>query len=138
MNFQEAMKSGPPYLAVMFARQPDGTEVFQWGIVAPGTANGQRQSIPILSLIGHICALQAHLADERWVAECTEDALVVVWDEETRQLSSYLHHAIPRTPLIGYLETVKQALVGSKMGMSHAAQQVRPRILGPDGLPMPE
>ena len=127
MNFAECMATNPPRLVVLFQRGPGGEEQFQWGVVG---------SIPILSLVGNIAAVQAALIGMEWIPECTHDvpALVLAWDEGSRGMNHFVHDDIPNLPLVGMLETIKIALVGSRMGQHVVAQQVA--ILGPDGRPM--
>lgn len=127
-NFSDAMQGNPPRMVVQFGLQPDGSETFQWGIVG---------DIPILSLIGHIVRVQADLVSGAWVPECNAPnqppSLVVAWHADSRSLQHYLSPDIPVDPLCGMLETIKAALVMSRMGQRAAAH--RTAILGPDGRP---
>lgn len=127
-NFAEAMANNPPRLVVMFRHGEDGSEQFQWGVVG---------SIPVLTLIGAITRVQAELpllepGDLR--RDTRESALVMAWDPATRIIDWFVHPDIPVDPLVGILETLKSALVDSRLAQQAAAQ--RTSIVGPDGKPI--
>lgn len=129
-TFAEIMASNPPRLVVLFRRGGDGGEQFQWGIVG---------SIPILTLIGHIHLAQTALVQEEgfMTPDPNACAFILTWDAERRGMHHFLHPDIPEVPLAGMLETIKSALVMSRMGQMMAAQQTRsPAILGPNGVPI--
>lgn len=112
-------------MVIQFQRARDGSEQYQWGIVG---------TIPILTLIGQICHVQAELTDSEWIPEWEGDkALVVVWDAVDKTMSHYKHPDIPPDSLLGMLEIIKIALVSSRIAQHNAANQV---ILGPDGRPI--
>ena len=119
-KFFDTVKEDTPRLVVMYQRGPDGSELFQWGIVG---------NIPILTLIGAVVRVQTELAADAYHAECDQPALVIVWDAKEYEVHCFLHQDIPTEPLVGMLETIKAALVGSRLAQHLAAQ----RILGPDG-----
>ena len=127
-NFSETVKQDTPRLVVQFGYAPDGSESFQWGIVG---------DIPILSLIGNINRLQMQLLATEWIPEFDlpgqPPALVMAWDAERKLMSSYLHRDIPIDPMCGMLETIKAALVMSRLGQKAVSH--RSAILGPDGRP---
>lgn len=128
-NFTEAMASNPPRLVVLFKRAENGSEQFQWGIVG---------SIPMISLIGAVVRVQVDLVSREWMPECDNDpsALVIAWDAEYRSASYYVSKDIPLDPLLGMLDCVRTALVGSRLGQQTAAQRIEPKHLyGPDGAP---
>ncbi len=126
-GFTEAMATNPPRLVVLFQRAPNGDERFQWGVVG---------NIPILSLIAALTRVQADLIACDWIPECDGEvpAMVVAWDAQDRTISYYLHPDIPHDPLIGMMETIKHALVNSKLAQPHQSQRVQ--LLGSDGQPM--
>lgn len=128
MTFQELMAVNAPRLVVLHRRGGDGTDHFQWGVVG---------NIPILTLIGYLIKVQNELvADDVYMPECDQAALVIVWDEEHNELAHYKHASIPNEPLAGMLEVIKTALTMSRVAQHSAAQKVQPPILGPDGRPV--
>ena len=124
-DFAEVMQHNPPRLVVLFRRDANGAEQFQWGVVG---------NIPVLTLIGDITRLQAQLVADEWIPECEQMACVVAWDSADKSLSHYKHPDIPTDPLVGMLETIKHMLVNSRLGQHSAAQKVN--ILGPDSRPI--
>ncbi len=129
MNFAAAMEGNPPRLVVLFKRDTDGGEQYQWGIVG---------SIPLLGLIGHITRVQMQLVSIEWIPECNNDpaALAIIWNNTTRRFQHFVSSDIPTDSLVGMLETIKLALTSSRLGQQAAAQRVEPPILGPDGKPI--
>lgn len=123
-TFAEAITTNPPRLVVLFQEGVDGREQFQWGVVG---------NIPILTLIGAISRIQGELAF-RAAEPCDKTAFVLAWDAEDKTTSWFVHPSIPTDPLVGMLETIKEALVVSRLGQCAAAQRVQ--VLGPDGNPM--
>lgn len=123
MEFAEAMQNNPPRLVVLWKKERE-TDLFQWGIVG---------NVPALSLIGAIVNAQARLVTgDFMVKECSEQALAIVFKDDV--VHYFVHHIIPVDPLIGMLETIKAALVGSRMAQHALAQQTP--IVGPDGKPI--
>lgn len=126
-NFAEVIATNPPRLVVLFRYNPNtGVEEFQWG-----TAGG---NIPILNTISAIMRVQADLLSNEWIPECTnpDPALCIVWGAESKTTQHFVHPDIPTDPLVGMLETIKFALIGSRMGQHQASQKI---ILGIDGKP---
>ncbi len=124
-GFTETVKEDTPRLVVMFKREGE-QERFQWGMVG---------GMPLLSLIGCVARVQAELpmlepGDTRY--ECPDSALVIAWDG--KRFDWYVHKDIPVDSLVGMLETIKAALVGSNAARQQAAQQVG--LVGPDGRPI--
>ena len=124
-KFIDTMKSDPPRMVVLFRYGSNGNEEFQWGVVS---------SIPILTLIGHIKRVQVELIEAAPIMACDQQALVITWDVKARQFWDFVHPDIPVDPLVGMLETIKGALVDSRLAQQAAAQ--RTRIVGPDGQPV--
>lgn len=126
-NFADVMATNPLRLVVTFNRDSSGKEQFQWGVA---------KGIPILNLIAHISRVQADLLNNVWIPECEDvggrQGLVIVWDNEERVLSHYVHPDVPRDPLAGMLEIIKAILVGSRVAQQ-SSQKVQ--LLGPDGTP---
>jgi hypothetical protein len=137
MNFSD-IKQDTPRLVVMFHRPAPDQERFQWGIVG---------KLPILSLIGYLTRVQNELpllepGDERHA--CPQSALVITWgpDPGAKDVVEYqkygfnyfVHHDIPVDSLVGMMETIKAAMVGSQLAQQARDQQVG--IVGPDGHPM--
>jgi len=129
MNFKETMATDPPRMVVLFRYGGDGAEQYQWGVV---------KFIPVLSLIGAIIRVQNELVNGEWLPQSTEGepALVITWDEATKEFSHFLHAEIPTDSLVGMLETIKSMLVDSRIAQHTAAQRIQPRILGPNGQPI--
>lgn len=127
MTFTEAISTNPPRLVVMHRHNEDDTDNFQWGIMG---------SVPILTLIGAAALVQTELASKPQctASPCTEQALVILWSSVDGTMQWYVHQDIPLLPLIGMLETIKGALLMSRMGQRIASQQTQ--VLGPDGSPM--
>ena len=84
-----------------------------------------------LTLIGYVTRVQAEL-QFRSPEPCDLPALVIAWDPVGQAASWFVHPDIPVDPLVGMLEAVKAALVGSRSAQQKAADA----ILGPDGNPM--
>jgi hypothetical protein len=118
-----AVGQDTPRLVVMFHRNPDGSEHFQWGIVG---------SMPILTLIGAVGRVQIELEAVKLESPCSQLALVIAWDDVECEVHYFTHPDIPTDPLCGMLETIKAALVGTRVAQQRAAQL----ILGPDGVPV--
>jgi hypothetical protein len=117
-----------PRLVVQYARPTPEKEGYQWGIV------GQ---MPVLWLIGYITRVQAELAF-RAPEECPESALVIAWDKDKMAFSYWIHRQIPVDSMVGFLETIKAALVGSQLVQQQRDQQIavtKTPLLGPDGQP---
>lgn len=112
-----------PRLVVMFKRDGEN-EMFQWGMVG---------AMPLITLIGYITRVQGEL-QFRNPEPCNQLALAIVWDQEDREFSWFVHPDIPVNSLIGMLETVKVTLLNSHMARQIGAQQVG--LLGPDGRPL--
>lgn len=124
-DFAELIATNPPRIVVSFRRNHDGSEEFEWGIVG---------NVPVLTLIGHLVAVQRKLCADEYISECPESAFVMAWDDEEKELRHFISSDIPEEPLVGMLEVIKGVLVGSRLAQMAAAQQTR--IMGPDGRPM--
>lgn len=126
MNFGDIKQDTCRLVVMFFRRGPDGGEQFQWGIVG---------ALPILTLIGYITRVEFNmvnqLAEQR--NDCPEMALVIAWDGQV--FDWWIHREIPVDPMVGMLETIKIALVGSATAQRALAQ--RTQLLGPDGKPFP-
>lgn len=123
-KFNDIVKQDTPRLVVMFRRLGPNQEQFQWGMV------GQ---MPLLTLIGYITRVQAELAFKS-PEECSELALVIVWDAEQLRFSYFIHPDIPVDSMVGMLETIKGAMVDSRLAQQAKDQQVG--LYGPDGKPI--
>lgn len=123
-TFTDTVKQDTPRLAVMY-RLADGNDQFQWGIVG---------AIPLMSLIGAIVQMQGIVARGEWICGCDQPALVLAWDEQTKDFDVFLDADIPALPMIGMLETIKFTLIGTQTARQVASQKVQ--ILGPDGAPV--
>ena len=121
-KFTNNVRQDTPRLVVMFGWAGDGSESFQWGIVG---------KIPLLTLLGCIVRVQGELSF-RSPDECDQMALVVTWNEQTRKCEWYVHPDIPVDPLVGMLETIKEAILQSLLARRAANQKV---VLGADGQP---
>lgn len=123
-NFAEVMADNPVRLVVEYQRQADGSDGFQWGIVG---------NVPIISLIGAISKVCHDLCVGEWSPDMdgTPPALVMVYDQRSREFTYFKHPDIPVDPLVGMLDVIKAMLVDSRLAQQHAAQKVP--ILGPDG-----
>ena len=129
-DFAEVMQTDPPRMVVLWRRTEDGTDQFQWGVVG---------NIPLLSLVGAVIQIQSDMANqlvensERLTHhnECPEQAFVMAYDGQ--DFAWWVSRSIPMYPLVGMLETIKAALVGSRQGQRTVAEKV---ILGPDGNPI--
>jgi hypothetical protein len=128
-TLEELVKANAPRLVVMFKRQEDGSEQFQWGMSG---------KMPLLTLVGCVINAQYSLIhsqdSSREIQECGENAFVIAFDPDSTQVIYFCHKDIPTTPLVGMLETIKTALINSRVGQ-HMVNQQTP-ILGPDGKPM--
>ncbi len=127
MKFAD-IQNDTPRLVVMFRRPAPNQEQFQWGIVG---------KLPVLTLIGYIHRVQVELPliepqDTRY--HCPESALVIVWDVDNLVFHWFVHPDIPMDSLVGMLETIKAAMVDSKLAQQVRNQQVG--LLGPDGQPI--
>lgn len=118
------LQQDTPRLVVMF-KQDDNKELFQWGIVS---------EIPLLSLIGQIVRVQNELPllePNDPYHDCSESALVIAY--EAKAFYWFVHPDIPKTTLVGMLETIKITLLGAQAARRMASEQL---ILGPDGRPV--
>jgi hypothetical protein len=127
-KFEDHVKQETSRLVVMFQRPEPKQERFQWGMVG---------KLPILSLIGCITRAQVEMPliepqDVRY--HCPEKAFVVAWDEADGVYRWFVHPDIPVDSLIGMLEIIKMALIGTQQARQVQNQQVP--ILGPDGQPI--
>lgn len=130
MTLKELVQAELPRLVISFMRGHDGSENFQWGVVG---------SIPVLSLLGHLTQAQNRLTTGQWMQEYGEEAppaFVMVWMPEVRDAEFFRHPDVPEIPLCGMIETIKSAIVASRMAQHMASQRVTPRILGIDGNPI--
>lgn len=122
--FAELISADPPRLVVLYKRGSDGSANFQWGVVG---------SIPVLDLIGAVAAAEAVLATGFAAMElCDQPAIVLAWDAASASVRAFAHPDIPRGPLVGMLEVVKEVLVASQV------ERMAPHkssIVGPDGAP---
>lgn len=125
MKFADIVQD-TPRMVVVFERDDEGNERFRWGMVG---------SIPILTLIGYTARVQAEL----WFPPhrdhcCDERALVIAWDAVTRRFYWWVNPGIPVDSLVGMLDAVKLQL---HSGMAQKQQEAQPKILLPNGQPMP-
>lgn len=126
-TLEELVKDNAPRLVVLFRRQEDGSEQFQWGMAG---------KVPLLTLIGSVINAQTSLAtmDRQAFEDCDQQAFLIVFDPDSTDVIYFCHADMPVLPLVGMLETIKSALVNSRMGQHVASQQTQ--LLGPDGNPM--
>ncbi len=126
-RFTDTVREDTPRLVVMYNSPGAGQEQYQWGVVG---------AMPLLTLIGFIGRVQSDLryALEDDDTECEQMALVIAWNAEKFQFRYFVHQDIPVDSLVGMLETIKAALVGSSMAQQARNQQIS--IVGPDGRPM--
>lgn len=137
MQFTELMATNPPRLVVIFNRLENGNENFEWGVVG---------EMPVLDLIGNVDRVQRNalgrdseeyveidgrtfqvmrpVAFERLPDNYPTAALAMLWDNEDRRFTNFLHPSIPTRSLCGYLEVVKSNLVMSRVAQ-HMGSQVR-------------
>ena len=120
--FGTLMSTNPPRLVVLYRQGEDGTQQFQWGMVG---------TVPVLTLIGSLVEAQARIRHDS-VYKCEESAFVVAWEGD--RPSYWCHQDVPKTALLGMLETIKHSVVGGRLEQQAAAQRMQ--ILGPDGSPM--
>lgn len=137
MKFTD-LKQDTPRLVVMYSRSPDGGDLYQWGMVPPSGG------IPMLTLVGTIIRVQAELpmlepSDMRF--DSTQAALVIAWVNVAKsgepvkmKCDWFVCPSIPVDSLVGMLETIKAAIIGSRQARQAASQQVC--LVGPDGQPM--
>lgn len=129
MTFEEAMATNPARLVILH-RVNGGADQFQWGIVG---------EVSVLTIIGAIACAQARLmTGDFMVKECPEQAFVIAVTADG-QIHYFVSHKIPVEALIGMLETIKAAMVGSRLAQHAASQQMvqaKTPILGPDGAPI--
>jgi hypothetical protein len=120
-KLEEIIRANPttPRMVILY-RNKGGTDRFQWGLLG---------DLPVLTLVGYITRVQADL-QFRSPEPCDAMGMVVL----TGPWRYFVNPGIPVDPLVGMLETIKAALVGSRVGQSAAAQRVQ--VLGPDGTPM--
>lgn len=133
-NLHEVMKSDPPRLVVQFERAPNGDERFQWGVYG---------SLPILTTIGFLTRIQSAIfVSTDPLPSCNEPVLAVVWLTTEKRFLYWISECIPRDSLVGMLETVKMALITSRLAQQQSPPPIitpvtnRKGILGPDGGPM--
>lgn len=124
-NLEEVMKSNPPRLAIIFQRDDNGQEQFQWGVTG---------AIPLLSLIGAVSRITYRLSSGGWVPSCEERALIIAYDEPKKLMHFFLNKDIPTDPLIGMLEAIKSVLINGRMGQHAASQKIA--LFGADGSPL--
>ena len=125
-TLEELVKGNAPRLVVLFKRQENGTDQFQWGMSG---------KMPLLTLIGSVAKAQIGLSDNPvFINGCIEQAFVIAFDPDSTQVLYFCNEDIPTIPLIGMLESIKTALTNSRVGQGIANQQTQ--ILGPDGNPM--
>jgi hypothetical protein len=128
-NFAEIMATKPPHLVVLYKRE-DNTDKFQWGISG---------GIQLLTLVGSIVRVQSDIVNQlaEQCNECPEVAFVMVFSCPSAPAPGmlwFLHKSIPVDPLVGMLETIKAALMGSKQAQHMASNKTQ--VLGPDGQPI--
>lgn len=127
-RFTDTVKQETPRLVITYHRDETGMERFQWGVVG---------KIPLMSLIGALCRVQAVLPDVAGISDdhhCPEPALVITWDDDFRLYDWFVHPSVPVAALVGMMEVVKITVVMSQQGRQAGNQQFS--ILGPDGNPM--
>lgn len=135
-KLEEIIRTNPTIsrLVVTYKKGGDGKDHFQWGICG---------AIPVAHLIGYIVRIQSDLMF-RSPEHCQASALAILYKEIeapdgvklacNHSMTYFVNRDIPVDPLLGMLETVKAALVGSRVGQSAVAQRVQ--VLGPDGTTM--
>lgn len=127
-KFSEIVNNDTPRLVVMFRRPAPDQEQFQWGMIG---------KMPVITAVGYITRVQAELRLSDSDHNCDEMALVIAWHcptirncidgTETKlppQFDYFVHPNIPVDSLVGMLETIKAALVGSSMAQQARNQQV--------------
>lgn len=128
-NFADRVKQDTPRLVVTCHLMPDGDTRFAWGMVG---------GMPALSTLGCILRVQQELLSGLFEnRDCPERALVIAYykrDDGGESFDWYVHKDIPTEQLVGMLETIKVALMGSAQ-RTQAVQQANPGLLGPDGRP---
>lgn len=126
-TLEESVQQDTPRLVVVFQRDEQGNERFQWGTVG---------TMPVLTLLGYITRIQAELAF-RSPPECGMSSLVIAWDAAERKIGYWVDPCIPIDPLVGMLETIKGVLVSSQSARTPPPIITPKRgLLGPDGRPM--
>ena len=133
MDFKEAMASNPARLVVLYRTTEEGEDQFQWGITG---------DVQILSMIGAVAGAQARLmipdldVDAPKMSDCPEKALVIAFIGH-KYPSYFCNQFIPTDALVGMLEAIKGALVGSRTAQHSTAKSITTSpLLGPDGQPI--
>jgi hypothetical protein len=134
VDFKEAMVSDPARLVVLHRTTEEGEDQFQWGITG---------NVPVLSMIGAVVGAQARLVvpdldvDAPKMSDCPEQALVIAFGNRCKYPSYFCSRSIPTDALVGMLETIKAALVGSRVAQHNTVKSiVTSPLLGPDGQPI--
>lgn len=125
-TLSEILAANPPRLEVEYNLKDDGQEQFGWRLIGNG-------GMPFMTLIGFVSRVQTQLGTDCPNNErCDERKLVIA--QTAAGFSWFCGDDIPRDPLLGFLELVKQTLITAHVHQQQQQQQQqKPGLFGPDG-----